>query len=238
VLLAGAGLTKLARVGGDEVHTDDGAQLEVTAGGEATAAGADHVTSIVSATGRSASLFAALGIERDEAASFFLAQARCLSKDAPDAARFVRGIGVELGGDPNAVTPPERLPVTTAHEAARALSSLGSGSAIDPDEALRIARALATLAVQGGPDATAATDLLERGFPAGVLYLTRAQLVLELALRAGDEERCARAAETIVRSRVLDLPLLAQAARCHHTEALDALTSAARRVSPRGIASE
>jgi hypothetical protein len=196
------------------------------------------VASIVSAPGRNASLFAALGIERDEAAGFFLAQARCLSKDAPDASRFVRGIAVELGGDPDAVPPPDEPPLTTAREAARALSALGNGSAVDPDEALRIARALATLAVQGGPDAAAATDLLERGFPAGVLFLTRAQLVLELSLRAGDEERCARAAETIVRSRSLDLPLLGQVARCHRSDALEALLQVARRVSPRGIASE
>lgn len=245
VLATGEGLAALGEAAEGRVHTDDNALLEVTAGGEATAATADHIGSIVTGTDRGASLLRALRVPPDGAADFFLSQARCLAEDAPDAARFVRGVGVQLGGDPSRAPAPTRPALSSLREAARALASLRAAHGIDPDEASRIARALGQLALAGGADAEAAMGLLETGFPAGVLYLTRAQLLLELSLGRGDGSRCARAAATLVRAHVLDLPVLEQAGRCvDQGEApelrapLARLLAVAQQVTPRGIASE
>jgi len=241
VLATREGLVALGEAARGRVHTDDNALLEITAGGEATAATADHIVSIVSGTRRSASLLRALRVSHEDAGAFFLSQARCLAEDAPDASRFVRGVGTQLGADPATAAVPARPPLGSGQEAARALRALHRDGAIDPEEASRIARALAEVALGGGAEAEVATDLLETGFPAGVLFLTRAQILLELGLRTGDQERCTRAATTLVRAHVLDLPVLEQARRCfgeRSSPALEDLLRAARRVTPRGIAAE
>ena len=245
VLAAEQGLRALGSAAGGREHTDDNALLEVLAGGEAAMANADHVASIVLDPRRTRSLLDAVGVGSDQAGEYFLSQARCLGRDAADAARFVRRIAARLGADvAQADTPPRPKP-QGAEEAARALLELRASTAVDPDEASRIARALTEVAVAGGREGRAATALLETGFPAGVLYLTRAQIVLELAQQAGDREQCVRATRTLVAAHVLEADVLAKGAECLGDggdpglrRQLAALAAMAARVTPRGIGSE
>ena len=238
VLAAEDGLRALAHLSGGVVHTDDNAWIEVRAG-QSLLHGADHVTSIVRAPGRLPSLLAALGLEASAAPELFARQARCLSRDAPDAARHARRQAQRAGLPATAPAPAE--PPASLDEARRALDALRRQRLFDPQEASRIVEGLTRMGAGGTADAATARALLERGFPAGVLFLTRAQIVLELALAAGEEAACRRAAGTLVSARVLEIEVLEQARSClagGARETADALLARARAVTPRGITGE